>query len=323
MATKKEIDKIFFRLDWWQYLRWKSPELIAEVMSRFMNHCSGMEPIDIDENTKPQNEAETFLFPMVLQFERDKASYDEACRQNAANVSKRWNKKKNETQEDTPEETPADTTEYDQENRNTTKYDRNTNEYDQENRNTKKGIERKGKEKNIFFFSADEETSPDGKKEKKEILKELTFHFIERGVLKPYTAAEKAWDYNESNDWKTVTTRGKSTTTKDHSKNKLAFLRGWDVEGMQYSLDGAKVFSDFCRATELEDPSILDDFHGAAYMATDNGAGMVFFFNRKDTCVKFRQYFGTNPQFIETGNETVRQTYRDAKGFLPQIYKQA
>jgi len=290
MAKKTDTPNLIFRKEWWDNLRHKSPELFKESLSiLFSVYFDGkkFDPYSFDEQGSNPTPAQDLAIPMVKAANLEKEYYIAKCERNAANAKKRFESQATICDRIQTQATASDRM---QTQGNTIQCNNNTIQD-----NTIQ---------NYSFFSACEETSPE--KEKKELLVKLAFYFIKKGVLKSWTTAEAAWNFNDADGWKSTNKNG---TQKDHSKNKLARMKGWQCDGGNYNMSDADFFVNVCSSTGMTAPDVLDSYRGVIY-----GKGVIFKFDKSAAVQTFMDYYKANGQALAICSRIVKEHYATSEG---------
>lgn len=206
----KDLDKIFFRLSWWQYLRWQDDATKATVLSLFFNHCSGIENFDVAKCTSlgTPSLAEQLVMPMIMQYEADKSAYIAKCETNSRNA-----KRNKDVQSDLPISQATA-------NGSQATAHEHTLSQGEDVLSHPKGNEKKGKEKkdNELFVSAVDTA------DKKNIILATALNYLSKGIKNPYAKATAFYDLNDARDWQEVTSKGATYNHGKSTRTKVAYL---------------------------------------------------------------------------------------------------
>lgn len=306
MATQNNKNKAaLFYEEWWERISYKSDEVQHEIVERYFNHCFGIQTFDPDAFSKDHRptEAEIELIFMVRTYEADKAAYLAKCETNS----------RNRRMANAPEPTSIESDECEQLQAIENKKQRpSTTVNDRQRKPTEANVRQDNDNDNdndLFFLAPTGAREADAsQKEKKELLLNLTFYFLGQGVKRAYTEAERAWNYNEANGWMS---ENKNGSTKDHSKNKLAYLKGWSCERATYGMDHGQLFADFCRATGMTDVKYLDSYCGSHYTKE----GVCFHMTTKKTADDFMAIYRADLERSLKGVEVIKQFDKSLQGF--------
>lgn len=269
----KDIDKIFFRLSWWQYLRWQPDDTKAQVLTLFFNHCSGIKKFDYEqfnENNVPTL-VEQLVLPMVQQFEMDKCAYISKCETNSKNAK---SKKTTANGDYVPQATASD--------RSTTVCENDVTDISL----TKEKNGKESKERNGIiddFFSVAE---GDEEKNKNKIILFTALQYLNKGILQPYEKASRCYEYNVTHNWLETTKKGK---TYDHGITELSKFNWLKAAYVNYEKGLSRVMGNIAAFTflkiKVEEPVIID---GLASVI-DKGQMIEFVFSNETAIKKFRQ----------------------------------
>ena len=272
----KSKESFVFHKIWWENTRHLPTEARCEIYDTLFRYVfEGIEP-EFD----PLSAVSMAMKFIKERIDADKDKYIATCEKRAAagrrGNEKRWGKKEDESQSianvaDTDTDSDTDT--------------------DTEKINT-----------DFLFLEGD------GKKEK--IIFDFSLILLSEGRPNSYAEATKAYDFNESTSWETVTEKKDGQKSTKKIKNKLSWLKGWQRSNEQTfpPRDGsllAKILKNH-QAPGVE--NLINYFRGIR----DEDDSITFLFSNHQTSGLFMTKYRADEEFRSATIKAVKAEFPNA-----------
>ena len=285
----KSKESFIFHKIWWENTRHLPTEARCEIYDTLFRYVfDGVEP------TFDPLSAASMAFSFIKKhIDDDNAKYIQTCEKRAAagrrGNEKRWGKKEDESQ------SIANIANAITESQSIANIADNDNEYEYDNDNEKINTD--------FLF-----LEGDGKKEK--IIFEFSLILLSEGRPNSYAEATKAYDFNESTSWETVTEKKDGQKSTKKIKNKLSWLKGWQRSNEQLFAprDGsllAKILKNH-QAPGVE--NLINYFRGIR----DEDDSITFLFSNHQTSGLFMTKYRAEEEFRSATIKAVKENFPNA-----------
>lgn len=284
---KKE--SFIFHKAWWDNTRHLPAQAKVEIYdSLFQYVFEGIEP-EFD----PMSAASMAFSFIKKHIDDDKTKYQKTCEKRAEagrrGNEKRWGKKENESQ------SIANVANAINESQSIANVADNDNEYEYDNENEKINTD--------FLF-----LEGDGKKEK--IIFDFSLILLSEGRPNSYTEATKAYDFNESTSWETVTEKKDGQKSTKKIKNKLSWLKGWQRSNEQlFAPRDGSILAKILQTHPIPGmQNIINYFRGIR----DEGDAITFLFSNNLTAAFFMNEYREELGFKSAVIKVVKENFPSA-----------
>lgn len=291
---KKE--SFIFHKAWWDNTRHLPAQAKVEIYdSLFQYVFEGIEP-EFD----PMSAASMAFSFIKKHIDDDKTKYQKTCEKRAeagrrGGLAKQANAREQAKNDNNGQQTLANLANANFAKQTLANLADNDNEYEYDNENEKINTD--------FLF-----LEGDGKKEK--IIFDFSLILLSEGRPNSYTEATKAYDFNESTSWETVTEKKDGQKSTKKIKNKLSWLKGWQRSNEQTfpPRDGsllAKILKNH-QAPGVE--NLINYFRGIR----DEDDSITFLFSNHQTSGLFMTKYRAEEEFRSATIKAVKAEFPNA-----------
>ena len=285
----KSKESFIFHKIWWENTRHLPTEARCEIYDTLFRYVfEGVEP-----TFDPLSAVSMAMKFIKERIDADKNKYIETCEKRAAagrrGNEKRWGKKEDESQSVA---NIANATTESQSIANIADTDTDTeSDTDTEKINT-----------DFLFLEGD------GKKEK--IIFEFSLILLSEGRPNSYTEATKAYDFNESTSWETVTEKKDGQKSTKKIKNKLSWLKGWQRSNEQlFAPRDGSVLAKILQNHPIPGvQNMINYFRGIR----DEGDAITFLFSNNLTAAFFMNEYREELGFKSAVIKVVKENFPNA-----------
>ena len=283
----KSKESFVFHKIWWENTRHLPTEARCEIYDTLFRYVfEGIEP-EFD----PLSAVSMAMKFIKERIDADKDKYIATCEKRAAagrrGNEKRWGKKEDESQSIA---NVANAINESQSIANVADTDTDT-DTDTEKTNT-----------DFLFLEGD------GKKEK--IIFDFSLILLSEGRPNSYTEATKAYDFNESTSWETVTEKKDGQKSTKKIKNKLSWLKGWQRSNEQlFAPRDGSVLAKILQNHPIPGiENLINYFRGIR----DEGDAITFLFSNNLTAAFFMNEYREELGFKSAVIKVVKENFPNA-----------
>lgn len=280
MKKSKTYDTFIFREAWWNQIKMFPDCRREEIYDALCKYVfEGIEP-----EYDPMNAVHTAIHFIVADINSDKGKYEEICAKRAEAGRRHTGNQYSRAQMEQAGTNGTSVPKVEQMEQAGTNGSDNEYEYDYE-----KDIENENEKDKSFSFSQ--------KKEK--IIFDFSLILLSEGRPNASKEAREAYEYNESTNWTTETTKPNGDVQKKKITNPLSWLRGWKRQNEQiFAPADGMLFADIIR--KIAEKKVQTD-NGEGLRVFENvinhfrgfrneGDDVAMLFINRNTLLNFRKY---------------------------------